>query len=160
MDSKQFMTPNGWGMPGAYPSVQNNQPTNFTTFNPSAQQTRQTIPCWVVGPGEQIQAKDVPMDTPSLFLAQDGSFIIGKEWNNQGGIDDVIFLPVKKDQENDKKTMQTEEFGQIMARLDALTDMIEMVYKNNNHISNQTQKKYQPNNKNNKNYQTESEVTE
>lgn len=149
--------PNGYGMWVTPPQPNNQGNTNFTSFRQAPPQPKfQTIPCRVIGPGEQILAKDVPMDTPSLFLASDGSFIIGKEWTDKGGIEDTVFLPVQKDQEQKNNGMPSEEFTQIMARLDALTDMVEIL---------QDRNKFKPNtnkyvNKNHNKKPIESEVVE
>lgn len=110
--------------PTVFATPQSQPTSTFTTFQPQPTQPNyQMLPCRVIAPGEEIKAKDVPIDTPSLFVVSDGSCIIGKEWDEKGGIQNTIYIPAPKDPQN--QTVNSTEFDQIMQQLNALRSMVE-----------------------------------
>lgn len=53
-----------------------------------------TVPCRVVNNPADITPSEIPMDgRVSLFLSSDNSYIIAKQWNQNGLIDTAIYRP-------------------------------------------------------------------
>lgn len=93
-----------------------------TTYSPSPQTT---LHGRVVPAESDILPNEVVMDgTVSFFPLQDGSKVIGKQWNSDGTIKTYVF-----ELHNDSPDIDSDELGMdetILSRLDAIEEKLDM----------------------------------
>lgn len=105
----------------ADPWQQNRQPINMPL--PTSNQYRSfQIPCRSISDVSEIRPNEVPMDGRiALFMACDNSCIIAKQWNQNGLIDTVEYVP---NVPQNAKVDSTPFDQQILDRLDRLDRML------------------------------------
>lgn len=108
----------------AMPQLNNLQQAQTTT-----QQSMQTIQNGslygrVVGTLDEIVPNDVPRDgSIGLFPQRDYSCIFAKQWNNDGSISTIKFVPEPVQQQDDQQTAGV-GISDIMDRLDSIENML------------------------------------
>lgn len=96
-----------------------------------------SVPGKIITSPDDIMAKDVPMDgTVSLFLMNDLSCVLAKQWNNRGTIDEVRF--VREQTPEPVSQTQSDILPVILERLDKIETMI----KKNSHYKKPYNKVY------------------
>lgn len=114
---------NGFQQPYPQPDPwqQNRQPVNMPL--PSTNQNRSfQIPCRSISNPDEIMPNEVPMDGRiALFMARDNSRIIAKQWNPNGLIDTVEYVP---NLPTEPKVDSAPFDQQILERLDRLDRML------------------------------------
>lgn len=87
-----------------------------------------TVPCRVVNNPADITPSEIPMDgRVSLFLSSDNSYIIAKQWNQNGLIDTAIYRPEIQNQQTDEEAVPFKQevlnrLGRIESFFETLTD--------------------------------------
>lgn len=81
------------------------------------------LPARLVQSPEQILAKDVPMDgSVSLFLMQDLSCILARQWNAKGTIDEVRFI--REVPQQSAETQSGDALSEIKERLSNIEGLL------------------------------------
>ena len=89
--------------------------------NYAAQLPQQGIMGRTIGSHEEIAANDVPMNgTPAYFPTQDGSVIFAKQWNQDGSITTLRYVPEATAQE----TQQQPTLFDIVNQLNDIQDLL------------------------------------
>ena len=102
------------------PSVPNPSPPLI----PQPQQPSLQIPCRVISNPNDITPNEIPMDgRVSLFLANDNSLIVAKQWNQNGLIDTVRYIPERPPESAQAESVPFNE--EVIARLDRLESILE-----------------------------------
>lgn len=75
----------------------------------------------IINDPNEITPEDVPMNgSISYFPKKDGSMIIAKAWNRNGGIDTCIYVPL----ETENKNETNDQYENICSRLDKIEKML------------------------------------
>lgn len=131
---------------GGFPYTQNMTPSNTPPANGSynysnglqqIQQTQQPQPQQsrpqplngrVVADPADIVPKEIPMDgSISFFPSQDLTYILAKQWNTNGAIDTVKYVPERPPQQ--EQPVQNEGIQKIMDKLNAMEEVINKLNK-------------------------------
>lgn len=128
-------TPSNWGTPQTNYNW-GTSPMNSVQTNPGfVRQPPTAIPGRVIQNPNEITAEDVPMNgTVSLFPAADYSYIIAKQWNQNGTIDSIRYIP--------EQIVQTPEEvdpfkKEVFERFDKIEQMLSGTHPKSNVKSNQ-----------------------
>lgn len=119
-----FGNPNvGFSNPQQQWAMNPSMPNPSPPLVPQPQATLQ-IPCRVIANPADITPSEIPMDgRVSLFLANDNSFIIAKQWNQNGLIDTVRYLPERPTEAAQAESVPFNE--EVISRLDRLEAILE-----------------------------------
>lgn len=83
-----------------------------------------TVPCRVVNNPADITPSEIPMDgRVSLFLSSDNSYIIAKQWNQNGLIDTAIYRPEVQNQQTDEEAVPFKQ--EVLDRLGRIESFFE-----------------------------------
>lgn len=83
-----------------------------------------TVPCRVVNNPADITPSEIPMDgRVSLFLSSDNSYIIAKQWNQNGLIDTAIYRPEIQNQQTDEEAVPFKQ--EVLDRLSRIESFFE-----------------------------------
>lgn len=82
------------------------------------------IPCRVISNPSDITPNEIPMDgRVSLFLANDNTYVIAKQWNQNGLIDTVKYVPEHPPETDTAESVPFNE--EVLSRLDRLESILE-----------------------------------
>lgn len=85
-------------------------------------QTTSGISGHLVGSHEEIQPNDVPMNgTAAYFPTQDGSVIYAKQWNPNGSITTIRYVPALDEEDNQPAGITLQD---IVDQLNDIQDML------------------------------------
>lgn len=105
-----------------YPYQPFQQPYQPAMPQPMPIQPTSGISGHLVGSHEEIQPNDVPMNgQAAYFPAQDGSVIYAKQWNPNGSITTVRYVPAVDEQEDSTPTITLQD---IVDQLDDIRDLL------------------------------------
>ena len=83
-----------------------------------------TVPCRGVNNPADITPSEIPMDgRVSLFLSSDNSYIIAKQWNQNGLIDTAIYRPEIQNQQTDEEAVPFKQ--EVLDRLSRIESFFE-----------------------------------
>lgn len=136
MAAQQTQTPMNWQQPQPgwnQPPMQN--PQQFNRPIPSS------IPGRIVQNPMEITPEEVPMNgTVSLFPSTDYSYIIAKQWNQNGTIDTLRFVPEPQVVNQEAAAEQDPFKKEVIDRLDKLENLLNPAKTTSKNKQNQTTK--------------------
>lgn len=115
--------------------AQNNMMNGYNQYAPNWNQPQPNlnqpnrpsmIPGRIIQNPQEITPEEVPMNgTVSLFPANDYSYIVAKQWNQNGLIDTVRFVPEKPVVAESAPSAEPDPFKQeVISRLDKLESLL------------------------------------
>lgn len=134
MTAQQTQTPMNWQQPQpgwSQPQMQNQQ--QFGRPVPSS------IPGRIIQNPMEITPEEVPMNgTVSLFPSTDYSYIIAKQWNQNGTIDTLRFVPEPQVVNQETATELDPFKKEVIDRLDKLENLLSPAENTSNAKAKQT----------------------
>lgn len=93
-------------------------------YNPPLIPQPRTVPCRVINNTADITPSEIPMDgRVSLFLSSDNSYIVAKQWNQNGLIDTAIYRPEIQNQQAEEETVPFKQ--EVLDRLGRIESFFE-----------------------------------
>ncbi len=93
-------------------------------YNPPLIPQPRTVPCRVINNTADITPSEIPMDgRVSLFLSSDNSYIVAKQWNQNGLIDTAIYRPEIQNQQAEDEAIPFKQ--EVLDRLGRIESFFE-----------------------------------